>query len=84
MKSRVEVLAIAFLLALSITLTVIFNIALLNGGQTVVKVNKHGEMIPELLLLTLFVWPVISVGIYQWHRKASGSKKKPQASEPGK
>jgi len=83
MKSRVEVLAIALLLALSITLTVIFNIAVLNGGQTVVKVNKYGEMIPELLLLTLFVWPVISVGIYQWHRNSSSSRQNPQASESG-
>ena len=82
MKSRVEVLAIALLLALSITLTVVFNIAVLNGGKTVVQVNKYGEMIPELLLLTLFVWPVISVGLYHWSTNPSTSTKNVQTSEP--
>jgi hypothetical protein len=68
-KSDLEVLAVSFLLALSIVFTVIFNLAVLNGGTTLVKVNKYGEMIPELLLLTLVCWPVISVGLVHWHRR---------------
>jgi len=69
MGSHIEVLAIALLLALSITLTVVFNIAVLNGGQTVVQVDKYGEMVPELLLLTLVVWPTISVGLHSLAQK---------------
>ena len=75
MKSWTEVLAIALLLALSVTLTVVFNMAVLNGGTTVVNVNKYGEMVPELLFLTLFVWPVISVGLYRWSENRSQSPK---------
>jgi len=69
MGSKFEVLAIALLLALSVTLTVVFNIAVLNGGETVVQVNKYGEMMPELLLLTLVVWPIISVGLHSLGQK---------------
>jgi len=65
-KSLVEVLGIAFLLALSITFMLIFNNAVLNGGSTVVKVNKYGEMVPELLILNFIVLPTVSVGLYYW------------------
>jgi len=66
-KNWFEVLAIAFLLGLSIVLMTIFNNAVIGGGSTVVDINQYGEMIPELLLLHLIVWPIITVGLYQWH-----------------
>jgi len=65
-QQHVQTLAVAFLLSLSITLTVIFNMAVLNGGSTQVIVNRYGEMIPELLLLHIIVWPVISVALSYW------------------
>jgi len=68
-KSWLEVLALSFLLSLAIVFTVIFNMAVLGGGKTTVYLNKYGEMIPELLLLHFVVWPVISVGLYLWHRR---------------
>ena len=66
MRDALEVLAVSFLLALSITFMVVFNTAVLGGGKTLVKVNKYGEMIPELLILHFIVWPVISVALYLW------------------
>jgi len=45
---------------------VVFNNAVLGGGKTLVRVNKYGEMIPELLILHFIVWPVISVALYLW------------------
>ena len=66
MRDALEVLALSFLLALSLTFMVVFNNAVLAGGKTVVKVNKYGEMIPELLILHFIVWPVISVALYLW------------------
>ena len=65
-KPLIEVLGVALLLGLSITFMTIFNNAVLNGGSTVVDINSHGEMIVELLLLNLVVWPAISVGLYHW------------------
>ena len=67
-KEKIEVLAIALLLALSISFMTIFNNAIINGGTTVVNVSKFGEMIPEMLVLHLLVWPIISVGLYEWHQ----------------
>lgn len=67
-KSFIEVLAIALLLGLSITLMTIFNAAVINGGTIVVDITQHGEMVTELLLLHLLVLPIISVGLYYWHR----------------
>ena len=66
MRDTLEVLAVAFLLALSITFMVVFNTAVMGGGKTLVRVNKYGEMIPELLILHFIVWPVISVALYLW------------------
>ena len=66
MRDALEVLAVSFLLALSLTFMVVFNTAVLGGGKTLVKVNKYGEMIPELLILHFIVWPVISVALYFW------------------
>ena len=66
MRDALEVLALSFLLALSIAFMVVFNNAVLGGGKTLVKVNKYGEMIPELLILHFIVWPVISVALYLW------------------
>jgi len=63
MSSYTRVLAVSFALSLSIVFTVIFNMAVLNGGKTIVYVNKYGEMIPELLLLHFVVWPVMSVAL---------------------
>ena len=68
-KSWLEVLALSFLLSLAIVFTVIFNVAVLGGGKTTVYLNKYEEMIPELILLHFVVWPVISVGLYLWHRR---------------
>lgn len=47
----------------------VFNNAVIGGGETVVNVAQYGEMVPELLLLHLLVWPVITVGLYEWHRR---------------
>ena len=66
MRDALEVLALSFLLALSLTFMVVFNTAVLGGGKTLVRVNKYGEMIPELLILHFIVWPVISVALYLW------------------
>jgi len=63
MSNYLRVLAVSFALSLSIVFTLIFNMAVLNGGTTTVVVNRYGEMIPELLLLHLVVWPVMSVAI---------------------
>jgi len=68
-KSWLEVLAVALLLALSIVFMTVFNNAVIGGGETVVDVAQYGEMVPELLLLHLLVWPVITVGLYEWHRR---------------
>ena len=65
-KPLIEVLGVALLLGLSITFMTIFNNAVLNGGSTVVDINDRGEMVVELLLLNLVVWPTISVGLYHW------------------
>lgn len=65
-KSLIEVLGVALLLGLSITFMTVFNNAVIGGGSTVVDINDRGEMVPELLLLTLVVWPTISVGLYLW------------------
>ena len=66
MRDALQVLAVSFLLALSMALMIIFNTAVLGGGKTLVRVNKYGEMIPELLILHFIVWPVISVALYLW------------------
>jgi len=39
MKDQLEILSIAMLLSLAIALTVVFDIAVLNGGSTTVYVN---------------------------------------------
>ena len=69
MKSTLEVAAVALLLALAVTFMTIFNNAVIGGGETVVAINAYGELVPELLLLTLVVWPTISVGLYHWHKR---------------
>lgn len=66
-RSWVEVYGIALLLALSILFMSIFNNAVVGGGKTVVDINEYGEMVPELLVLHLLVWPVITLGLYYWH-----------------
>ena len=63
MTNYLRVLAVSFGVSLSIVFTLIFNMAVLNGGETLVKVNKYGEMIPELLLLHFVVWPIMSVAL---------------------
>jgi len=68
-KNWIEVFALAFLLALSIVLMTVFNNAVIGGGSTVVDITVYGEMVPELLVLHLIVWPVITVGLYQWHTR---------------
>ena len=40
MRDALEVLAVSFLLALSITFMVVFNTAVMGGGITLVRVNK--------------------------------------------
>lgn len=67
--SLYEVLAISYLLALSIIAMTIFNNAVINGGKTIVTIAEYGEMVPELLLLNLIIWPTISVGLYHWHNR---------------
>jgi len=69
-KSTIEVLAIALLLALSIVFMTVFNNAVIGGGSTVVDIAAYGEMLPELLVLHLVVWPIITVGLYEWHRRS--------------
>jgi len=64
----IEVYAVGFLLALSIALTMVFNMAYLNGGTTTVGIDWYNEAEIELLLLTLVVWPTISVALYRWTR----------------
>lgn len=68
-RSFVELLALAFMLSLSVLFMTVFNNAVIGGGQTVVDLTQYGEMIPELLLLHLIVWPTITLGLYQWHRR---------------
>ncbi|AFH22132.1 hypothetical protein OSG_eHP18_00110 [environmental Halophage eHP-18] len=64
----IEVFAVAFLLALAITFMWIFNLAYVGGGTTTVGIDWYGEAEAELLLLTLVVWPTISVALYRWTR----------------
>jgi len=66
LKELTQYLAVAYLLSMSIVMTVIFNIAVLNDGHTLVSVNKYGEMVPELLGLQLVMWPTISVVLAYW------------------
>ena len=68
-KPLIEVLGVAMLLALSIVFMTVFNNAVIGGGETTVAINEYGEMVPELLILTLVVWPVISVALYVWHQE---------------
>ena len=63
-KHAVMVFGLAFLLALSIMLTVVFNMAVLNGGDTLVEIDQHGEMVGELLLLNFLVWPTITLALW--------------------
>lgn len=63
-KRAVMTYAVGFLLALSITFMSVFNNAVLNGGTTLVDLNRYGEMIPELLLLNFVIWPTISLGLF--------------------
>jgi len=65
-RRLIELFAVAFLLALSVALTVIFNMAYLNDMKTTVIINRYGEAIPELLVFMLVCWPVISVAIFEW------------------
>ena len=65
-REFIQFMALHFLLALSIVLTAIFTNAVIAGGETVVKINEYGEMIPELLILFFVVWPVIGTGYYVW------------------
>jgi len=71
-NKTIEILAVAFLLGLSITLMTVFNNAVIGGGETVVDVARYGEMVPELIVLHFVVWPVITVGLYLWHRRLTG------------
>jgi len=68
-KPPVEVFGVAFLLAMSIMFMLIFNLAVLNGGQTLVILDKYNEMVFELLLLNFVIWPSVSVGLYVWHNR---------------
>jgi len=68
-KSWLEVFAVAFLLGLSIVFMTVFNNAVIGGGSTVVDIAQYGEQVPELLLLHLVVWPVITAGLYEWHQR---------------
>jgi len=63
MSNYLRVLAVSFGLSLCIYFTVIFDTAVLGGGETTLYINDYGEMVPELLLLHLVVWPVMSVAI---------------------
>ncbi len=47
----------------------VFNNAVIGGGTTVVDIARYGELLPELLLLHLVVWPVITAGLYEWHQR---------------
>jgi len=67
-KPLLEVAALSLLLSLSITFMVVFNIAVLNGGSTTVILTLYDEMVAELLLLNVVVWPTISAGLYHYHR----------------
>jgi len=68
-KSLIEVLAVGYLLGMSIMFMVVFNNAVLYDGGTLVTINDYGEMVPELILLHFVVWPTITVGLYLWHKR---------------
>jgi len=63
MHTLLKTLAVSFGLSLSIVLTAVFMVAAGGGGSVTVYVNQYGEMIPELLLLMLVVWPIMSVAL---------------------
>lgn len=69
-KPAIEVFAVAMLLGMSIVLMTVFNNAVIGGGSTIVNINEHGEMIPELLLLNVVVMPLVSVGLYVWYQRS--------------
>jgi len=66
MRDAIEVYGIAFLLALSVAFMMVFNNAVVYGGQTLVDLTLYGEMVFELLLLNLVVWPIISVAVWMY------------------
>ena len=66
MRDAIEVYGIAFLLGLSVAFMMVFNNAVVYGGQTLVDLTLYGEMVFELLLLNLVVWPVISVAVWMY------------------
>ncbi len=68
----------ALLLGLSITLMTVFNNAVIGGGETVVDVARYGEMLPELIVLHFIVWPIITVGLYLWHRRLTSDNEENQ------
>lgn len=77
-RKTIEILAIAMLLALSVTLMTVFNNAVIGGGETVVDVARYGEMVPELIVLHFVVWPIVTVGLYLWHRRLTSDNEKKQ------
>jgi hypothetical protein len=67
-KETLTVYAIAFLIGLSITTLLLFNAALLSGGEITFVIDRYNEMWPEFILLHLIVVPVISVGLFYLSR----------------
>ena len=65
--SLLDALAVSFLLSFSITFAIIFNMAFLNEGTTLVDINKYSEMWLEMVVFNLIGWPIISVAIAKWH-----------------
>ena len=70
-KSLVEILAIGYLLALAIVMTIIFQIAYLQDGRAFVDINSQNEAAIEMYVLNLIVWPTITVGLYAWHKRGT-------------
>jgi hypothetical protein len=64
MNQFVNVMAYLMGLMALITLTHVFGVAAMNGGETLVHIDVWGEQEIELLLLFAVVWPIMTLGGY--------------------
>lgn len=65
-RQLIEVIALAFGLALAIAMAAFFSIAFAYGGSITLSVNEYGEMWPEMVLMWFVVWPTMTVALHRY------------------
>lgn len=64
LRNFIKFLGVIWLAALACVMSVLFLMAVANGGQILLVLTYFNEMWIEYIFLTLVVWPVCSVGLY--------------------